>query len=243
MSDGYSRYLLRCEALAHPDELACRKAFDKLFGEFGLPRVLRTDNGTPFSGRHGISSLSVWWVKLGIVPERIQRGKPTQNGRHERIHRTLKADALKSGKVASRMHLQQRAFDRFLHEYNTERPHEALDYKVPSAMYEPSSRRYPTKLRCPEYPDPWEVYKVRNDGSIKMSDRELFLSNVLRDEPVGLEPRDDGTLRVHYGPLHLGTISPRGRFTRGTRPRRTDSNDPSKQLTKDPDQAQSREML
>ena len=141
VSDGYSRYLLRCDALVHPDEEACRVAFDGLFKEYGLPQVLRTDNGTPFSGRFGISSLSVWWVKLGIKPERIQRGKPTQNGRHERIHRTLKADAIRAG-VALRMYLQQRVFDRFRHEYNTERPHEALDYRVslPRFRARPSSR-------------------------------------------------------------------------------------------------------
>lgn len=97
VSDGYSRYLLCCDALAHPDEEACRVAFDALFKEYGLPQVLRTDNGTPFSGVFGVSSLSVWWVKLGIKPERIQRGKPSQNGRHERMHRTLKADAIQAG--------------------------------------------------------------------------------------------------------------------------------------------------
>jgi transposase InsO family protein len=109
VSDGYSRYLLCCDALAHPDEKACLEAFDALFKKYGLPQVLRTDNGTPFSGVFGVSSLSVWWVKLGIKPERIQRGKPSQNGRHERMHRTLKADAIQAG-VAQRMYLQQRAF-------------------------------------------------------------------------------------------------------------------------------------
>lgn len=218
VSDGYSRYLLRCDALAHPDEEACRVAFDGLFKEYGLPQVLRTDNGTPFSGRFGISSLSVWWVKLGIKPERIQRGKPTQNGRHERIHRTLKADAIRTG-VAQRMYLQQRVFDRFRHEYNTERPHEALDYRVPASAYVASPRSYPVKLCSPEYPNDRDVYVVRADGSIRIPGRDLLLSPVLRGEPVAVEISQDDTMVVSYGPLKLGTVSAHGRFARGSRPR------------------------
>jgi putative transposase len=216
VSDGFSRYLLRCDALAHPDEEACRIAFDGLFKEHGLPRVLRTDNGTPFSGRFGVSALSVWWVKLGITPERIQRGKPTQNGRHERIHRTLKADAIRAG-VAQRMYLQQRVFDRFRHEYNTERPHEALDYRVPASVYVPSPRSYPVKLRSPEYSNDRNVYVVRADGTIRMPGRDLFLSEVLRGEPVAVEICAGDTTVVSYGPLKLGTVSAQGRFVRGSR--------------------------
>ena len=155
-----------------------------------MPQVLRTDNGTPFSGRFGISALSVWWIKLGIRPERIQRGKPTQNGRHERIHRTLKADAIQGG-VAYRIYLQQRVFDRFRHEYNTARPHEALGYRVPAALYEPSPRSYPVKLRSPEYPSDREVYVVRSDGSIRIPGRDLLLSPLLSGEPVFVRPQAD----------------------------------------------------
>jgi putative transposase len=230
VSDGYSRYLLGCDALAHPDEEACRVAFDGLFKEHGLPQVLRTDNGTPFSGRFGVSSLSVWWVKLGIKPERIQRGKPTQNGRHERIHRTLKADAIRTG-VANRMYLQQRVFDRFRHEYNTERPHEALNYKVPASAYEASPRSYPVKLQSPEYADDRHVYVVRGDGSIRMPGRDLLLSPILRGEPVAVEVCDDGAMVVRYGPLKLGTISVHGRFVRGARTRRRESNDEAEELS------------
>ncbi len=98
ITDGYSQFLIRCQALEHPDAMASKEVFESAFEEYGLPEVLRTDNGTPFSGIHGISALSVWWVQLGIKPERIQRGKPTQNGRHERMHRTLKADAIRGMK-------------------------------------------------------------------------------------------------------------------------------------------------
>jgi transposase InsO family protein len=230
VSDGFSRYLLCCDALAHPDELACRDAFDALFKKYGLPQVLRTDNGTPFSGVFGVSSLSVWWVKLGIKPERIQRGKPSQNGRHERMHRTLKADAIQAG-VAQRMYLQQRAFDRFKHEYNTERPHEALGYRVPASAYVPSTRSYPVKPRSPEYSNDRDVHVVRADGTIRMPGRDLFLSQVLSGEPVAIELSTDGTRVVSYGPLKLGTISTHGRFVRGSRPRSRDSDPPVEDLS------------
>jgi len=230
VSDGFSRYLLRCEALEHPDELACREAFDALFCEYGLPMVLRTDNGTPLSGRYGISSLSVWWVKLGIRPERIQRGKPTQNGRHERIHRTLNEDVLKAGAIRSRTYHQQRVFDRFRKEYNLERPHEALQQQVPAQLYEPSQKRYPCPLAQPDYPEDRDVYTVQRDGSIRIPGRALFLSSVLAGEPVALRTEEDGAQTVWYGPLRLGTIRPNGRFTRGTRPSRQHSDAPEQQL-------------
>ena len=242
VSDGYSRYLLGCVALAHPDETACRTAFDALFCEYGLPAVLRTDNGTPFSGRHGISSLSVWRVKLGIKPERIQRGKPTQNGRHERIHRTLKEDAIHGG-VERRMYLQQRVFDRFRQKYNTERPHEALNYQVPAQLYEPSTRLYPTKPRSPEYPNDRDVYVVRADGCIKMPGRTLMLSTALRGEPVVVEPIQGETMTVRYGPLMLGTITTRGRFVRGARPRTGDSDGASFELAPKAGECQKHEIM
>lgn len=226
ISDGFSRYLLRCEALRHPDEMACIETFKAAFSEFGLPDVLRTDNGTPFSGRYGLSGLSVWWVKLGIQPERIQRGKPTQNGRHERIHRTLKEDVLKTGKVRARMYHQQRVFDRFRHVYNTERPHEALGQAVPASVYQPSLKRYPRPLKQPEYPSDWEVYVVRKNGAIRIPGRELFLSSVLVNEPVALAAQDDGSTTIHYGPLQLGRISTAGKFRRGARSSTRSSSDP-----------------
>jgi putative transposase len=231
ITDGYSRYLLRCTALEHPDMLASREVFDAAFVEFGLPTTLRTDNGTPFSGVYGVSALSVWWVKLGIQPERIERGKPTQNGRHERMHRTLKADAIGSAAIGRGIHSQQRVFDHFRHEYNSERPHEALGMSTPATFYEPSNRTYPRKLESPEYPADWLVHRVRRDGSIRLGDEDLFVSAALRGEPVGLEETSEGELRIHYGPLHLATITAKGKLTRGTR-RRTQPqlDDPKREI-------------
>jgi len=232
ISDGYSRFLLRCEALRHADELACRKVFDEAFVEFGLPETIRTDNGTPFSAVYGVSALSVWWVKLGIRPERITRGRPTENGRHERIHRTLQGDVINAGRVRRTMLAQQRVFDGFRAEYNLERPHEALDMRTPSTAYEASSRRYPTKLRSPEYGDDWEVYRVRRDGSIIIPGRILPLSKVLAGEPVGLRLQDDGSHTIAFGPLVLGTLTSAGRLNRGSRkPRRQRApDDPSNEI-------------
>lgn len=217
ISDGYSRFLPRCEALRHADELACRKAFV----EFGLPETIRTDNGTPFSAVYGVSALSVWWIELGIRPERITRGRPTENGRHERIHRTLQGDVINAGRVRRTILAQQRVFDGFRAEYNLERPHEALDMRTPSTAYVASSRRYPTKLRSPEYGNDWEVYRVRRDGSIITPGRILPLSKVLAGEPVGLRLQDDGSHTIAYGPLVPGTLTSAGRLNRGSRkPRR-----------------------
>ncbi len=195
--------------------MASREVFEAAFEEFGLPEVIRTDNGTPFSAVYGVSVLSVWWVKLGIRPERIQPGKPTQNGRHERIHRTLKAEAIASGKTKRAMWAQQRVFDQFRREYNEERPHEALGLVPPATVYEPSVRRYPIKLRSPDYDATWEVYRVRPGGSILLPGRELFLSSVLEGEPVGLCPQEDGSRRIHYGPCVLVASPPKVDFRGG----------------------------
>ena len=238
--DGFSRYLLRCEGLEHPDELACREAFHKLFCEFGLPEVMRSDNGPPFSAKHGTSTLSLWWVKLGICPERIQRGKPQQNGRHERMHRTLKLEALDAASIEFRMYKQQRVFDRFRHEYNSVRPHEALRNQVPASLYTPSNRRYPCKLRSPEYGYGFEVYVVRTDGTIQIPGRHVFLSTVLAGEPIGLKDHEDGTTTVHYGPLRLGMITCRRRFVRGPRPRKRRTGSESDELSRTSEENQGR---
>jgi len=218
ISDGFSRFLLRCDALERPALDETRKVFESAFHEFGLPAVIRTDNGTPFSSISGISVLSKWWIKLGILPERIERGKPTQNGRHERIHRTLKAEATGQGKTKSNHWAQQRVFDQFRQEYNDERPHEALDDQPPAAVYDVSSRTYPARLVEPTYDDEFEVQRVAADGAVVIGPLRVPVSPVLAREPVGLLPVAGGH-EVHYGPLQLGLVNRRGRLVRGARPR------------------------
>jgi hypothetical protein len=128
------------------------------------------------------------------------------------------------------MYHQQRVFDQFRHKYNTERPHEAHENQVPSALYVPSSKRYPIALRSPAYPADWDVYFVRRDGSIRVPGRDLFLSSVLVSEPVAFEPLPDGSMAVRYGPLKLGTLASNGRFVRGSRRSRKDVKAPSQEL-------------
>jgi putative transposase len=144
LTDAHSRHLLRCQAVARKDEENVRPIFKAAFKEHGLPRVIRSDNGPPFAspGVGGLSRLAVWWIKLGITPERIAAGKPQQNGRHERVHRTLKEAT--ATPPADNGPAQQRRFDDFRALYNNERPHEALGQKTPASLYEPSPRPYPT---------------------------------------------------------------------------------------------------
>lgn len=146
ISDAYSRYLLRCQSVKTTRSEQVGGVFEAAFRECGLPQAIRTDNGVPFASRAiaGLSRLAVWWMKLGIVPERIAAGHPEQNGRHERMHRTLKQET--ASPPAANWRAQQRAFDRFRREYNEERPHEALDMQTPAAVYTPSQRAYPPRV-------------------------------------------------------------------------------------------------
>ena len=143
LSDAHSRYLLRCQAVAHPDDEHVRPIFEAAFGEHGLPLAIRSDNGPPFAspGAGGLSPLAVWWLKLGIRPERIVAGKPQQNGRHERVHRTLKQET--ATPPADGVPAQQQRFDAFRALYNHERPHEALGQQTPASAYRSSPRPYP----------------------------------------------------------------------------------------------------
>lgn len=143
ISDGYSRFLLRVQGLARPTLEAVRPLFHATLREYGLPCAIRTDNGVPFASTSGIglSRLAVSFIDLGITPERIRPGKPQENGRHERMHRTLKSETLRP--PADTLRKQQRRFDQFQHEYNHVRPHQALEYETPAHIYTPSPRPYP----------------------------------------------------------------------------------------------------
>ena len=214
ISDAQSRYLLRCQAVARPDGAHARGVFDAAFCEFGLPLAIRSDNGPPFAsvGAGGLSQLAVWWIKLGVKPERIDPGKPQQNGRHERMHRTLKAET--ANPPAATLAEQQRRFDDFRALYNHDRPHEALDFATPASLYRASERGYPRAPREPAYPDETAVRRVRGNGEIKWGGGLIFVSEALIGKPVAVEETEAGEWLVRYAHVELGFIDPSGRLRR-----------------------------
>lgn len=207
--DGYSRYLLACHGLPSTAGLGARGVLERLFRTYGLPDRIRSDNGSPFAtcalGR--LSALSVWWLKLGIRPELIQPAHPEQNGRHERMHRTLKAEATRPAAHSARG--QQQRFDAFQQEYNVERPHAALGQEPPAAHYRPSPRPYPAQVRSPEYPRHYETRYVSTNGGIRWHRRWVNVSHVLAEEYVGLDEVADGVWSVYFGDLLLGRLDER----------------------------------
>jgi transposase InsO family protein len=217
LSDGYSRYLLRCKALHRPLSGPSQKVFESAFREFGLPEVIRTDNGAPFStlAPGGLSRLAIWWIKLGIKPERIMPGRPDQNGRHERMHSTLKAETAKPPSLSFKA--QQRRFDEFQKEYNEIRPHEALNQNVPSSLYRQSSRKFPNRLPEIEYPSHFRVFKAYPNGVISFSETQWYISGCLRNEFIGLESLDEDRWKVYFGHILLGIIDKRNHAERGYR--------------------------
>jgi transposase InsO family protein len=206
VTDGFSRYLLGCQALTSTRVEEAKPVFIRLFQEFGLPTRIRTDNGVPFATNTlaRLSQLSAWWVRLGILPEFIEPGKPQQNGRHERMHRTLKAETTRP--PASTRRAQQGRFDRFRAEFNCERPHEALGLHPPASVYEPSPRAMPSPLPPLEYPDRFEVRYVSANGGIRWNRQWVNVSTTCVGEYVGLEEIDDGVWNVYFGPLKLGRL-------------------------------------
>ena len=206
VTDAFSRYLLGCWVSA-PDYQGCRPKFEQLFRAHRLPRIILSDNGPPFASlaAGGLSRLSVWWIKLGITPARIEPGKPQQNGRHERMHKTLKAETARP--PAATLAAQQRRFDRFRAEFNHQRPHEALGQAVPAACYTPSPRPYPSRLQDPAYAADFELRRVRSNGQIKWQGQLIFIARPLIGEVIGLRENDDGNAEAYFGPVHLGTIN------------------------------------
>jgi putative transposase len=208
VADAFSRFLLRCTALPSTRDQGTSRVFERLFEEYGLPQVIRTDNGVPFAAPLALARLSrlaVWWIRLGIRPERIAPGKPQQNGQHERMHRTLKDEATRP--AASTWREQQLRFDRFRLEYNTERPHEALHQQTPASCYLASPRTYPRRLPPMEYPARADVRLVHTNGTIKWRQRLLPLTTVLAGEYVALEEHGPSELTIRFGPLILGTLN------------------------------------
>jgi len=196
ISDNCARYLFKCDGLLSPNYHETRQRINWVFHEYGMPNAIRSDNGVPFSSTSiaGLSRLSIEWIKLGICPERIDKGRPDQNGRHERMHKTLKAEATKP--PCANLQLQQVVFDRFLKEYNEVRPHESLGQRTPGSVYKCSNRRYPPRIPEPDYSSCGEVRKVKLHGEIGFKSRYWFLSELLYGEYLGLTEIDDGIWEV-----------------------------------------------
>jgi putative transposase len=207
VTDAVSRYLLCNRGMERTTTPLVRKILERVFREHGLPSRMRSDNGPPFAstGLAGLSTLSVWWIRLGIVPERIEPGEPQQNGRHERMHGTLKKD------VPRRMSMraQQRALDDFRETFNNLRPHEALDMRTPADLHSPSPRPYPTRLPELEYPSEYVLRSVRSNGEFKWQGRLVYANQALAGETVGLRQQDEGLWAIHFGPVLLGLVDDR----------------------------------
>jgi transposase InsO family protein len=206
VTDHASRYLLLCEALESTREESALRAFERLFKERGLPRAIRSDNGVPFASPHGLfqlSKLSVWWLRLGISIERIKPGHPQQNGRHERMHLTLKKEATRP--AGANILQQQGKFDAFIEEFNQERPHEALAMKCPVEVYSPSSRPY-TGIPEPHYPFHDRTVVVTSCGRLCLYRKKINLSVTLAGQAVGLKEVDDGIWLVSFMDYDLGYI-------------------------------------
>lgn len=207
MADCRSRFLLRCQALTAQSIEQTQPVFEAAFKEYGLPLAIRSDNGSPFAapGITGLTRLSVWLIKLGIVPERIEPGHPEQNGRHERMHRTLKEETAAPPK--STLTAQQRAFNAFRQEYNHERPHEALGMETPASVYVPSPRPMPRTVEPPVYDTAeYEVRKVTGNGVACLDNRYFFVSGALAGEHIGFRYLGKSVWVLRFAFLDLAIV-------------------------------------
>lgn len=212
LADGYSRFLFESQGLYSTEHTGARPVFERTFRAYGLPRQILTDNGVPFVGPNalaGLSRLAVWWIRLGIHPIRIEPGCPDQNGRHERMHRTLKRHTARPPRA--NLAAQQRAFNRFRQEYNEIRPHDGLAGDTPAEHYRSSPRPYPSQVPAPRYPDHFELRKVSGNGCFKWHDRFVVASRPLIGETIGLEEVDDGIWFVYFGAVLLASFDERDR--------------------------------
>ena len=215
IADQCSRFLLTCHGLLSTETLTAKPIFEQAFREYGVPLAIRTDNGVPFATQalHGLSYLNVWWMRLGIVHQRIHPGQPQENGAHERMHRSMKRRAIKP--VQRTCAEQQGRFDAFRLEYNTERPHEALAMETPASMYTPSSRDYPNRLPKIEYPLHFQVKKVTDAGTVRFQRKLLYLANSLVEQEIGFEETDDGVWAIYFNRVLLATMDERDYIIRG----------------------------
>jgi putative transposase len=214
MTDGLSRYLLCCRDVTPTRYAEVRRAQTAVFRQYGLPVRLRSDNGPPFAttGVGGLSRLSVWWIHLGILPERIEPGQPQQNGTHERMHRTLKRETARP--PASSAARQHQRLQNFVQEYNHERPHEALQGACPADLYRPSKRPFPEKLPELVYPAGRELRRADESGKIRWKQARCRVSQALAHEVLAVEPIGDGVSRVWFGPVLLGVLDERDGYSK-----------------------------
>jgi hypothetical protein len=206
VADPFSRYVLAIDAMPSTHTASAKAAFERVFREYGVPRQLITDNGTPFCGANslgGLTQLSRWWIELGITPVRIKPGRPDQNGIHERMHRTLK-DWIKLDKQ-SNMRGQQRSFDRFRAEFNDIRPHQALGQKPPATAFRPY-RPLSSGASAIEYDSNMDVRHVHTHGEIKWKGHRVFLSEVLSGANVGLLRIGESLCSVYFGGVPIGYL-------------------------------------
>lgn len=198
VTDTDSRCLLACHAMGAISMAETEKVMKRLFREYGLPAAIRTDNGTPFA-YHGaclqLTRLAAWWLRLGIALHRTRPGTPTDNSRHERMHRTLKDETLSP--LQASLKAQQQVFDGFRQRYNEERPHEALGMAPPQSRYQPSSRSFPRKLPPIEYPSHFETRIVQDHGDIHWRGQRFFVSQALAKQWLGLEATAKGW-RIYF---------------------------------------------
>jgi transposase InsO family protein len=205
-SDNFSRFILGCDALRGPRYDPTKHCLERIFREYGLPQAIRFDNGTPFASRciGGLSRFMIWLILLGIVPERIGKGCPQENGRHERMHRTLKNDVL--DQAARNYKEQQKLFDIFRHDFNFHRPHESLNDQTPSDYYKKSQRPYVEHPHPLEYGRDRIIRQVRHSGEIKFQGRMFYLTESLAGLPVGLKEIADGLWRIQFSFYVLGSV-------------------------------------
>jgi transposase InsO family protein len=219
LTDAHSRFITGCEGLSSTVTEPCEEVFLDAFERYGLPDVMRSDNGAPFAstGLWGLSRLNVGWIRLGIRVERIEPGKPQQNPTHERMHRTLKKETTRPS--APTLLQQQQRFDAFVHRFNHERPHEALGMDTPASWYQPSPRQLPPKLPELTYPLHDFVRTVGSCGTFRLVHRHrVYLTRALRGQPVGLRELDDGHWLVSFASLDLGLYAPSQRAFKPLRP-------------------------
>lgn len=215
IADQHTRFLLTCRGLLSTKGVGVKPFFERAFREYGLPLAIRTDNGVPFAttGIHGLSQINVWWMRLGIQHQRIHPGRAQQNGAHERMHRTLKRAAIRPPRANAAA--QQRAFDAFRREYNTERPHEYLGGETPSAHYATSPRAYPKQLPAQDYPGHFLVKKITTGGTFRVQHRLLFIVQSLTNHHIGLEATDDGIWSIFFNTVLLAKLDERDYVIRG----------------------------